>query len=353
MENAELCLLLARHKIPCAEIPLEDGGSVLVLATGARVLRLVGRSGRDFLWLNDALSDERAGKLLSAPGWRNLGGDRTWIAPESDIFISDLRDPWNTYKMPEQFDPGSYSLVQDASSARLTSTFTVRNHRLGVDTELSVEKIVKAAPNPFRHSPDAGYLMSAEYAGYEQLTTLAMISDPISRFRAGLWHLAQVPATGDILVPVTDTGDFRTYFGPHKREGVESSPGLVRFRVDNSHSHKIGIKAASVIGRIGYLRQEDGNTASIIIRNFAVNPSAEYVDVPWDDLEDRGYAVQCYNDDGKLGSFGEVEYHAPGIGDGTGQMSYADRSQLWAFRAARPIIEEIGRRLLAVDLGWK
>ena len=53
-----------------------------------------------------------------------------------------------------------------------------------------------------------------------------------------------------------------------------------------------------------------------MIRNFLVNPSGAYVDVPWDGPAELGDAVQACNIKSSLGSFSELEYHVPAIGPG-------------------------------------
>ena len=75
-----------------------------------------------------------------------------------------------------------------------------------------------------------------------------------------------------------------------------------------------------------------------------------YVDVPWDNLHDLGYALQCYNDDCKLAHFGELEYHTPAIGDTTGLTSYTDSSCLWAFAGEKRRLSEIAGWLLEVKV---
>ena len=118
-----------------------DGGSVVVSDAGARVLRLVGRSGYDFFWLNGPRSGDLFDVEPYAFGWRNYGGDRTWIAPEADLFWSDPDDVAGTYRVPEAFDPGKYAMESDDSCARLAAMFRVENRRIGGSDHISLEKL--------------------------------------------------------------------------------------------------------------------------------------------------------------------------------------------------------------------
>ena len=86
--------------------------------------------------------------------------------------------------------------------------------------------------------------------------------------------------------------------------------GLVRYRMRALGFHKIGIRAVATAGRAGYT-YSDGDQFALIIRNFSVNPSGEYVDVPWNSTEDMGYCTQACNFNISEVRFSELEYHVP------------------------------------------
>ena len=127
------------------------------------------------------------------------------------------------------------------------------------------------------------------------------------------------------------------------------SDRLVRFKMRASGEHKIGVRAAVTTGRIGYIYPA-GNKHALIIRNFLVNPSGEHADVPWTELDDRGYSTQACSVNSKWGMFSEMEYHVPAIGGGTGLHQIEDSSQLWAFRGSRKDIAKIARALLSNEI---
>jgi hypothetical protein len=99
-------------------------------------------------------------------------------------------------------------------------------------------------------------------------------------------------------------------------------------------------------GRAAYLHGV-ADRWSLVVRNFGVNPSGEYLDVPWTDPDWMGFAVQACNVHSGLGSFSELEYHIPGIGDGTGRTVCEDYAQVWAYRGPKDKILAIARRLVA------
>jgi len=55
--------------------------------------------------------------------------------------------------------------------------------------------------------------------------------------------------------------------------------------------HKLGFRAVDLTGRVGYMYPA-GDQAALVVRNFAVNPSGEYVDVPWTEEANLGFAGQ-------------------------------------------------------------
>ncbi len=83
---------LTRSGSPSEALVVPDGGRLLVLPAYGRVLGLyTGDSDENVLWTNPALATaESATAYFRRGGWRNPGGDRTWLAPEIELFIGDL-----------------------------------------------------------------------------------------------------------------------------------------------------------------------------------------------------------------------------------------------------------------------
>ena len=64
------------------ELANSEGGSVLVLPYGARILGLFPDGRSNLLWANPKLMHAKsATEFFQVPGWRNTGGGRTWISP--------------------------------------------------------------------------------------------------------------------------------------------------------------------------------------------------------------------------------------------------------------------------------
>ena len=328
-----------------------DGSHVLILPYGGRVLGLFAPgSSENFYWTHPALGAvESAREFYQSDEWHNSGGDRTWLAPEADIFFPNFPS-LDKYRQPRELDPGRYQVVRIGDGIRLVNRLTCTLSRLEQSIEVEISKSVAPAPNPLRYERTAGTLLNIEYAGYTQHTSLAMLEDSVHvPARVGLWNLVQMPHGGDLLVPTYTKTEPKVYFGSVSSEDLIVSDRLIRYRMRALGEHKIGIRAVATAGRVGYL-YPTGDQWALIIRNFFVNPSGEYIDVPWNDTSDLGYSTQACNVNSRLGSFSELEYHVPAIGWGTGRTRCDDWTQVWAFRGPLTPIHAVAGILLSAEV---
>jgi len=321
-----------------------DGTKVLLLPYGGRVLGLYApNSEENFYWTHPALSSaDTAKSFYESDVWHNSGGDRTWLAPEVDIFFPEYPNT-KTYWQPRELDPGNYKVVQTPDGIRLVNRLSVTLSRSKEKMNLEIAKSVSSAPNPLRHERGLD-LRDLEYAGYTQFTSLAVV-DNRAESGVGLWNLVQMPHGGDLLVPTYVRATPKICFGSIPPEDLIVEDHLVRYHMRQTGEHKLEIRAVATCGRVGYV-YKSGERWALIIRNFTVNPSGEYVDVPWTDTEDFGYSTQACNVNSALGCFSELEYHIPAIGKGTGRMRCDDAAQVWAFRGGQGAIRAVMGRLL-------
>lgn len=287
------------------------GGQLVILPFGGRLLgAFLPAAADNFLWTNPAIFDRE--KFLAGPGWKNIGGERTWIAPERELFIQDLARPGETYHVPEVIDPGGYRVVSwDSHRVELVNDAEVVSLQTRMKATIRIQKSLQLLES------------SPESLRYRQ-TTVLMLVEPAGGLQLGLWHLAQLPARGRILVGTAKRASYRTYFGEDTQRRVRVGEKGLAFDVTATESHKIGIKADGLTGRLGYLRRIAPDRWSLYARTMSLDPAGPYVDTPWEDPDDTGYAVQCYNDNGQYGAFGELEYHAPAVGGRTGRTEYRD-----------------------------
>jgi hypothetical protein len=325
-----------------------DGSTVLVLLHGGRVLGLFApQSEENFYWTHPALqSAESAAEFYRGDQWHNSGGDRTWLAPEVDFFFPNFPKT-DVYFQPRGLDPGDYRLVEDGAGERLVNRATLLLSRSKAEVELEITKSIGPAPNPLRCERGLADLPVA-YAGYTQRTTLALVAGGSKAASAiGLWNLIQMPHGGDLLVPTYARSEPKVLFGTVGPGDLRTEDRLIRYRMRSSGEQKIGIRAVAVGGRVGYCYPARDGRWALVVRNIFVNPSGLYVDVPWSDTADFGYAIQACNVNSQLGAFSELEYHVPAIGPGTGAAYSEDVAQVWAFRGDRQAIERVAGSLLA------
>ena len=97
---------------------------------------------------------------------------------------------------------------------------------------------------------------------------------------------------------------------------------------------------------------KSGRDWSLVVRNFFVNPSGEYVDVPKDDPTDYGYAVHAVNVSSGLGDFCEMEYHVPALGCCPHSVESTDVSQVWAYRGPKAAIGKLADLRIGASPSW-
>jgi hypothetical protein len=165
----------------------------------------------------------------------------------------------------------------------------------------------------------------------------------------GLWNLLQLPHGGDMWIPTYSKSQPNVIMGSVSADDLAVGERLIQYRMRSSGEDKIGIRAVATAGRVGYLYRT-GDLSALVVRNFFVNPSGEYVDVPWDNTGDFGYSTQACNIKSHQGPFSELEYHSPAIGSGTGRTRCVDESQVWAFRGPSPNIQLIAQTLLSPEI---
>lgn len=330
-----------------------DGTRILTLPYGGRVLGLFAPGSEDnFYWTHPALNSVKSAReFYSSNQWHNSGGDRTWLAPEADLFFPNF-PKLNPYFQQRSLDPGHYKIEKTKTGFRLVNRLTIKFSRSGKNVDLKITKKFSSAKNPLHYERELK-LEDVEYAGYTQHTSLELVGNSRrTGEQVGLWNLIQMPHGGNLLIPTFGRAKPRHIFSTigHIPSGdLTTTKNLIRYRMRQKGEHKISVRAISVCNRIGYLYRSNDRWA-LIIRNFVVNPSGEYVDAPWSETDYFGFAVQACNVNSNLGAFSELEYHIPAIGRGTGATRCDDTAQVWAFRGHQSKIQWIIKTMLTPEL---
>jgi hypothetical protein len=330
-----------------------DGTRLLLLPYGGRILGMFAPgSDENFLWTNTTLDTvESARAFYASDDWQNSGGDRTWLAPEVDFFFPKFPNiDISGYWQPRGLDPGKYEVVKTNGTLQLVNRLRIEGFRSQKSAELEIRKSVGPALNPLRYEKLA--TGAVQYAGHTLSTGLKIVGGRTDEAPLlGLWSLTQMPHQGELFIPTYSKSTPRIYFGLENTPADEltASDQMIRFKMRAQGEHKIGVRAVATTGRVGYL-YSTGEQRALIVRNFSVNPSGEYADVPWTEPADRGYSTQACSVNSRWGMFSELEYHVPAIGGETGLAEIEDKSQLWAFRGAAEDINKIARTLLSTEV---
>lgn len=339
--------VLARFEesnISHAVLPIAPKVSVIICDRGARVYGPFFDSGESMCWIPAAFASRaNFGELVESGHW-NIGGDRLWFGPEIQYMIQDRQDYWGTYKLPREMDPGNYTLHAHGGYVELAQNMVLSGYNTQPGhSDLHVSVRVGAASNPLINHPDHGELMDrVTFGGYRQVVDLEDQSG--SALPTESWTLVQVNPGGRMIVPMSGKPFATDYYEP-VNDFMATRPGRAEVAVTGANRFKIGFSATQVLGRIGYLRGEDGK-GSLLVREFRNDPTATYFEEPDFMPGHRGDSVHIYNDDGGLGGFGEMEVRGRSIGRGTGRSSTTDEFTLWAFSGPLPAIEAVADTLL-------
>jgi hypothetical protein len=333
-------------------LTMPDGSRLLLLPYGARGLGLYAPgSEENFFWTNPEINEaSKASSLFSSARWHNTGGDRTWLSPELDTFFTD--EKLDKYWQQPELDMSEYAVERTGGGCRLSREMTLHLARKNLNVKLRLSKWFGPAANPLRIERDMAAASGAvQYAGYTQRITLQSL-DAVFQPSApvGIWNLIQLPEGGEMIAPIYSPTVPQPCFGNIPADHVKIDGRSVRLNTDLRGSHKIALKATATCGRAGYVYGQ-GEIRTLVVRNFFVNPSGHYVDVQRTDMEDFGYSVQlCRVDEPGIGSFCELEYHAPALGALPDPAASEDVSQVWAYRGPREAISAVAVKLLGVEL---
>ena len=331
-------------------ITWNDGSRLLFLPYGGRLLGLFpDRSDTNFFWVNQKLNSEsQISEVFQENSWHNTGGERTWIAPELDIFFPDY-PRCQTHWEPPQLDAVDYCFEHEAQKASLSRRMEIFLAREKRAVEVFLQKEYSPALNPLRLDADfADRFSGVSYAGYTQKTLLRYEGNGTVP-SLGIWNINQLPIGGTLCVPTWYAAPPLLLFGDVPEDHLVANRNNITFQMNLPGEHKIGIRAAASTGRMGYLYRQS-EKMSLVVRNFFNNPSGDYVDVPKFSPNDLGYSIFAVNIHSDLGDFCEMEYHAPAIRAEQGESESVDVSQIWAFHGENQQVREIAGLLLGADI---
>ena len=335
-----------KHPISTA---FADGSRPLVLPEHGRLIGLYPADGdTNFLWTNPALDEPASAKAyFSRSGWSNPGGDRTWLAPEMDLFLGDPARPFETYTVPPALDPGNWSLVSTAGAEVVLENRTrIRMLRNGQEMGMRLVKTYTPAVNPLQGASADG--AGVQYAGYTLATVLEIEPLAGNSVRLGIWNLLQLPQPGTMLISTRIPARPHVVFGVPAAGELTEPPGHVRWNMaPPGPDTKIGIKANSMTGRAGCIRETGtAGIQDLVVREFSVGDERDYVDALWEPPHETGWAFQACCVRNGAEQFNELEYHAPAAPLSSVRSHSRDESRVWAFRGPAAAVAKVARHLL-------
>jgi hypothetical protein len=318
------------------------GWALLAPALGARVLG-AGIGEENALW-----SAPTIGRRPWAEGG-NVGGQRTWIAPEGGphgFFYTGDPSGW---KVPDELDPGDYQAIPDTDGwSSWRSAFTARCLD-GDSFPIALTRSVRM------HAPReeaAGAHGSPPVVRVELRNTLVNLGDAVLDRRVGLWCITQCPCpeSGRILIAL-ESGHrhdcVHPYFEPLPDGVLAMEADAAVLSTRTGVKYKAGCGAAAASGAIAFIGGR-GERGFFVALRFPVDRAGTYIDRPFfGGPVAAGDPVQAYNDPGAGPlAFCEIEAHAPCVRLEPGESRSFALQISMAFGAAEAI-EQVARREIA------
>lgn len=317
--------------------PINLKDKVLILPFGARILGLYPASDLNVFYVQpELMAPESARELLKSTAWLPLGGDRTWVSPELDT-LGDFQNSPETYLVPKVLDPGNYRVIKsDESSAVLETHVEMLFRRAKATVKFALAKRIKLIPPP-------ALPKGISFAGYDLSVTLKPLAPLPAGVTPAVWELLQTPTGGTIVIPVGPKANPRTLIN---KPIFTLEKDRVLCTVPAKECYKFAIRAEDCRGMAAYINTT-GPMANLMVRTFDVFETDRYRDVTSADPTGYGNVQEIYVDDGRFGSFGEMEHQSPCLGlDDSEEVT--DHSVTMAFagpeKALRTLLEDLIRK---------
>jgi hypothetical protein len=333
----QLIDVIHQRKLQYKILSNDTKGSIVLLEHGARVIGLFPSSDSpNALWVNPDLAS------LPNSNW-NSGGDRIWLSPEIQFNIPEISQ-MNSYEVQRHLDPGDFRFSASSNHPIvLQQTAKINAFRANGQFEFDMTKIYRQSPDPLKSIPSQP--LQYDFIGYQQRCEINRLDHGID-LMVSLWSIMQVPFPGKAWISTFGQSSFTDFIDDQYQSGVNAYSHGILMEFNGTQRRKISVKSIFASGRVGYIQHISHDEVMLIVRHFHVDPVSFYPDVRLSDLQDYGYCVQCYKDDGSLGYFGELEYHSPSVLLTKTNSTIHDTSSVWCYRGNKQTIDLISNMLL-------
>lgn len=339
-----------------AEVLGAPSGHLVVTQRGARAVPFDER-GRPLLWLAPAVRPDAAGARAAASAlseWAagsawNFGAERLWIGPELRLMVEDRTDFHGSYHLPTALDPGSWELrahdrAGETRALELQQVMTVPVHQPSAHLSLVVEQRLALEADPARRWPEA---RDVRHLGWSREVTLRRTPDDDGSVACQSWVVAQVEAPATVLVPGAGTARVTDYFEPVDAAHLQRRGTDLTIALTGRQRFKVGIATAEHRSLMACWRNLPDGEAALFVRYFYDAPSSRYLEQPPGVPGHEGDSLYSYNDDGRMGNFGEIEALGRALEPGAAAVS--DRFELHAWWGERGRLRQLAVRLLGMD----
>ena len=305
---------------------IDLGYGIGVMPEGGREFILRPENSENVFWENPNFS--------SHAQWFNPGGGRTWISPEAELYFPHMAvNGRDDHSVPPEIDPGHYEILEQR-----TGHISLQN-RIGLhfwngkgDLPLILEKRIDALEQSPVDLPEG-----ISFAGYRLKTVLRAEHAPRPDQRPAVWNILQVPPDGEIRLKA---GQEFNYFGrsSHTRNGEKITLSVPA----KGEPYKLGFTPPPrQTMRFFYWNGQRG-TPYFIVREFTA--ASRCADIPFPDLppDAKACPVQFFCDNGAIGGFGEMEYHADYLKPEEPEV--ADECLTYAFAGNRDVLSVLFER---------
>ena len=325
----------------CRRISLGLRAFLLVTSHGGRVYGpFVDGSDRTGWVAPDFMSPERFRPFYDKRDW-NTGGERLWISPELAYLVGDRTRFWETFAVPKELDPGRYELSVQQGRIALFQEIVLPRGATGGACTIGLKRCIEAAG-----LPPWGERPGVVSAGFVQTiaTTSSDTDTPVVP-----WIVRQVVQGGQVIIPVDPGARATTMFGAPGTSNLMHSDGALRMQLDGKAMFKVGIPARHSFGQIAYLLR--GEPSSFILYRFDNDRQGIYHDEPPDQPGSNGYSTFVFQDDGALGSYGELEFVGTDRGrDRDDCRSGTLSAQMWVAVGGHDAVCDLARSCLRPPL---
>ncbi|HZJ10258.1 MAG TPA: DUF6786 family protein, partial [Trueperaceae bacterium] len=186
-----------------------------------------------------------------------------------------------------------------------------------------------------------------KHLGWAREVTLRRSDDDERNVACQAWVLAQVEAPATVLVPGAGTATVTDYFEPIDSAHLDRRGNDLALGITGKRRFKVGVRTGEHRGLIACWRALEGGEAALLVRYFHDTPSSRYLEEPPGKPGHEGDSLYVYNDDGRFGSFGEVE--ALGRALEPTMEGVHDRFELHAWWGERAALRALASRLLGME----